>query len=106
MPRAFVSEPLEPVRESFDAARATPGAPILPGRFRWRGREYAVSDVLAAGKTTGACTHGSDEKYVRTHNWRLRADTGEVFEIYCERRPRGRAGARRRWWIYTVEEPA
>ncbi len=62
--------------------------------------------VLETGKGLGPCTHGSGERYVRKHWYRFVSKGGLVLRIYFERRPRprSRAGAVKRWWLYSVAD--
>jgi len=101
-PRRFISEPITPVPGTFDTAAMARGEPGLPSRFRWRGREYEVAQVLHTSKTTSPCTHGSPEKYVRKHVYRVRTTDGTEMEIYFDRHPRVKADRKRRWWILTA----
>lgn len=102
MQERLVSERLTPILETVDARRVVIGAPLLPARFRWRGVEYAVAEVLEEWKETGPCHHGSGERYVRKHWWRIRTATGEEMKIYFERQARSARQKTQRWWLYTV----
>ena len=101
----FVGEPLEPVSRSLSTRRMAIGAPGLPRRFRWRGREYRVAETLDAWKETGPCTSGGPERYVRKHWFRVRTEDGSVMKIYFERQARSGRQKRTRWWVYTVAPP-
>lgn len=100
----LISEPLKPLLSEVDARRMAMGAPLLPSGFVWRGREYAVEAVLETWKETGPCHHGSGERYVRKHWWRLRMATGEEMKVYFERQARSGRQLKLRWWLYTVTE--
>ena len=102
MRERLISERLEPVLSEVDARRVVIGAPLLPTRFIWRKTEYAVAGVLEEWKETGPCHHGSGERYVRKHWFRLRMRTGEEFKIYFERHARSAKQMKQRWWLYTV----
>ena len=108
MPAAsFVSEPITVLDASFDTAGMARGEAGLPHKFRWRGKDYAVDAVLEQGKQYGSCTHGSGERYVRRHSYRVRTTDGTVFRLYFLRSfGRGKFQMRRRWRIQSVEEPA
>ena len=99
MDQQFVSEPVKPVAESMDPAAMACGAPGLPQRFVWRGTEFAVGEVLEQWKETGACRHGSAEKYVRKHWFRIRTTSGDEMKLYFERQPRAKHNAR--WWLFS-----
>ena len=102
MREQLISEQLRPVLAEVDARRVVLGAPLLPTRFVWRGTEYAVAEVLEEWKETGPCHHGSGERYVRKHWFRLRMATGEVMKVYFERHARSPKQLKQRWWLYTV----
>jgi hypothetical protein len=101
MGEQLVSEPLEVVLLEGSAGSVIPGAPLLPGTFRWRGTEHVVGELIEAWKETGPCTHGSGERYVRKHWFRIRTTRGDEMKIYFERKPRTAREARKRWWLYT-----
>lgn len=98
----FVCEPIEPDRASFDPATMARGEPGVPRRFTWRGREHVVASVTESWKKTGPCRHGSGERYVRRHYYRVVTTSGEVLTIFFERRSRSPRKAGPRWWVYTV----
>ncbi len=100
----FVGEPLKAVG-ALEGGRSPIGAPLLPGSFEWRGRRYAVTEVLRRWKSTSQCTSGSDEQYVRKHWFRVRTSDGTEMELYFERQARSRRDRARRWWLYTVAYP-
>ena len=100
----FVSEPIEPVEESFDTAAMATGAPGLPSRFKWRGTEYEVARVVETWKTAGPCRNGADERYVRRHNFRILTTDGCEMEIYFDRQVRRGQNAKKRWWLATVAQ--
>jgi len=103
MPSSFVSEPILPVKASFDPAGMACGEPGLPHKFRWRKKEFVVAEVLEQWKEHGDCTHGSGERYVRKHGYRVRTTDGTVLRLYFQR-SFGRAHpTRQRWWIQSIE---
>ena len=106
MREELISELLTPLFEEGEARPAVIGGPILPARFLWRGREYAVAAVLQEWKETGPCRHGSGERYVRKHWFRLRMAGGEEFKVYFERHARSPKQLKQRWWLYTVSGAA
>jgi hypothetical protein len=97
-----VSERIEPLNGTFDTGRMALGEPGLPQRFRWRGQEYEITDVLERWKTTGDCRSGSDERYVRRHWFLVATRDGSEMRLYFDRQPRGSSGARQRWWLATM----
>jgi len=97
----FVSEQIRPVGGSFDTGRMVTGEPGLPQRFRWRKQDYEVARVVETWKATGPCHHGSSERYVRRHWFRVETTDGSEMRIYFDRQPRPGA-SKKRWWLATV----
>jgi hypothetical protein len=95
----FIGEALTPVAGSFDPTATVRGEPALPQKFRWRGREYTVDEVLERGKGYGPCPSG--EKYLRKHLYTVRTDDGTVMRIYFERHGRS-PRSKTRWWLHTI----
>ncbi len=80
------------------------GEPGVPQRFRWRGRDLEVAEVLGSWKEHGDCTHGSGERYVRKHSYRLRMRDGIVLEVYFQRSfGRSKNRGQPRWWVRSME---
>jgi phosphoribosylglycinamide formyltransferase-1 len=98
----FVGEPIVPVGQTFATAAMANGAPGLPASFTWRGREFAVTRVLAVWKDTGDCRHGSGERYVRKHWYQVQTSHGQELKIYFERQRRSSGGSR--WRLYTLRD--
>ncbi|MHC4561159.1 MAG: DUF6504 family protein [Planctomycetota bacterium] len=98
----FVGEALEPLEGSFTTAGVAPGEPLLPARFRWRGEEYRLAEVVRKWKSSSPCRHGSREVYLRKHWYHIRTTDGSEWTIYFERQARSGGKKTRRWWIYTV----
>jgi Family of unknown function (DUF6504) len=97
----FVSESLRPLLAEVDAGRIVAGEPMLPSAFVWRGVKYSVGEVLESWKETGPCAHGSGERYVRKHWYRIRTTAGDEMKIYFERKQRSAREAAKRWWLST-----
>jgi len=102
MAEQFISEPIEPVPGAISVSGAARGEPGLPTRFVWRDREYGVAEVLERWKDTGPCHHGSGERYVRKHWFRVRTVKGPEMTLYFERQARSGREKKRRWWLYTI----
>lgn len=100
----FVSEPLTPLEGSFDTSGMARGEPGLPRKFRWRKRDWEVGAVLERWKKYGDCRHGSGERYVRQHGFKLQTTDGIVLTV-CFQRSFGktRNQPRVRWWVRTLE---
>ena len=103
----FVSEPITPLEASFDTAGMARGEPGLPRKFRWRGREFTVAEVLEQAKQYGDCAHGSGERYVRRHAYRIRTTEGQIMRVYFQRSfGRGRVTTKGRWRLQQIEATA
>jgi Family of unknown function (DUF6504) len=107
MAASFISEPIVPVRGTFDAAGMSRGEPGLPGRFRWRKKEFVVAQTLEQWRDHGDCRHGSGERYVRRHSYRIRTADGSVMHVYFQRSAgRGKLTRSPRWWLHSIESCA
>lgn len=100
MREQLISEPVQPVLDQT-AGAVIVGAPLLPAKFLWRGVEYEIREVLETWKETGPCTHGSGERYVRKHWFRIRTAGGDEMKIYFERKLRSARQSKQRWWLCT-----
>jgi phosphoribosylglycinamide formyltransferase-1 len=94
----FVSELIFPIALVAPTVIGEPGIPI---RFRWRGAEYEIARVVEKWKTTGDCWHGSGERYVRRHWYRVIPTDGTEMKIYFERQARSKQ-QKKRWWLATT----
>ncbi len=104
MPASFISEPIVPLEASFDPAGMARGEPGLPNKFRWRKREFTVARVLEQGKEHGDCSHGSGERYVRRHTYRVETTEGSILRLYFQRNSgRGNSKLGARWWLQSIE---
>ena len=100
----FVSEPITPLDQSFDAARMASGEPGVPHRFRWRKEEIAVAAILESWREFGDCAHGSDERYVRRHCYRVQTAGGPVMTVAFQRSfGRDRFRRHSRWRLLTID---
>ncbi|MFA5205046.1 MAG: DUF6504 family protein [Lentisphaeria bacterium] len=106
MSRQFISEAVVPEPGTFDTGRMAAGEPGLPGAFAWRGRRFEVAELLRCWKEAGPCRMGSSEQYVRKHWYEVRTATGETLTLYFERQPRGKAQAKKRWWLFSLADAA
>lgn len=103
MPEQFISEPIEPVDSSFDTAGMARGEPGLPRRFVWRGKEYTVKNILSQWKESGPCKHGSGERYLRKHWFKILTEDETEMTLYFERQGRQKGSSPKRWWLYTTK---
>ena len=100
----FVGQPITPADVSFAASPMALGEPGLPRKFSWQGRAFSVTEILEQWKETGDCRHGSGERYVRKHWYRIRTTEDLEMTIYFERqaRSRGKPRGASRWRLYTL----
>lgn len=91
----FISEPLRPLRGTFDTRAMGTGLPGLPAGFTWRATAYTVIAVVAAWK---ASAPSSGQLYLRRHYYRLRMSDGRTWTVYFLRHAYGDA-ARKRWYL-------
>ena len=103
----FVGEWIEPVPGAFDHSGMERGEPALPLRFLWRDVEYRVTRLIEKWKSTGPCTHGSEERYVRKHYFLIETADGKTMTLTFDRRPQQKGRPFERWRIYTIrKEPS
>ena len=100
MTESFIGEPITPEDRSFSVSPMAMGKPGLPRTFSWRGRKFAVLELVEEWKETGDCHHGSGERYVRKHWFRVRTTENLEMKIYFERQRRTSGGSR--WRLYTI----
>lgn len=85
----LISEAIRPVPQTFDTALMSKGEPGLPREFFWREKKYAVEAIMKSWRTTGPCTHGSSDRYVRRHWFKVKTRSGEVMTLYFDKGTRG-----------------
>ncbi len=100
---SFVGEAITPEESSFSAEQMATGAPGLPRSFSWKGEKFAVAEVLEQWKEHGDCRHGSGERYLRKHWFRIRTADSRQMKIYFERQRRSSGGSR--WRLYSIANP-
>jgi hypothetical protein len=88
--RRFISEKVE-----------VEGRVIEPEAFVWRGERFVVAEILSVGQDSsqpaGTKTSRLSWKTRRHRTWvRVKTDAGRVFDLACDRGPRGE---RREWRI-------
>jgi phosphoribosylglycinamide formyltransferase-1 len=100
----FVSEPLVPLDASFDTNLMARGEPGVPQKFRWRNKEWTVAAILESRREYGDCRHGSGERYVRKHLYRVRTDDGSILQLCFQRSfGRGQFRSKARWRVQSIE---
>ena len=100
MKETFIGEAITPEDLSFSVSPMAVGKPGLPRAFSWKGRRFAVVDVLEEWKGSGDCRHGSGERYVRKHWFRVTTTEDLEMKIYFERQGRSSGGSR--WRLYSL----
>jgi hypothetical protein len=106
VPSSFVSEPIIPLAGTFDAAAMSRGEPGLPGKFRWRRKEFTVALELERWREHGDCRNGSGERYVRKHGFRVRTEDGSILRLYFQRTVGRGQSPKSRWWLHSIESCA
>jgi hypothetical protein len=95
-PRHFYGEPIEPIYQEPPTYEKKPDC---PDGFSWRGTDYRVSDLLnewADFERRGRMARNMQPQHARVaanrgslgvgrFYFRVRTDTGQVFEIYYDR---------------------
>lgn len=100
MKETFIGEAITPQDMSFSVSPMAMGKPGLPQTFSWKGRGFSVIEVLEEWKESGPCHHGSGERYVRKHWFRVRTTEDLEMKIYFERQSRSCGGSR--WRLYSI----
>ena len=100
MNETFIGEAIRPEDMSFSLSPMAMGKPGLPRKFSWKGRSFTVIEVLEEWKEAGDCRHGSGERYVRKHWFRIRTTEALEMKIYFERQKRSSGGSR--WRLYSL----
>ena len=100
MNETFIGEAIHPEDMSFSPSPMAMGKPGLPGKFSWKDRRFSVIEVLEEWKEAGDCRHGSGERYVRKHWFRIRTTENLEMKIYFERQRRSSGGSR--WRLYSL----
>jgi hypothetical protein len=100
MRETFIGEAIQPEELSFSAAAMATGKPGLPRSFSWKGGRFRILEVLEEWKEAGDCRHGSGERYVRKHWFRVRTTEHREMRIYFERQGRSSGGSR--WRLYSI----
>ncbi|MFQ5430308.1 MAG: DUF6504 family protein [Phycisphaerae bacterium] len=100
----FVSETVSPDRGTADASAMSRGLAGLPTGFTWRGRHYAIREVLQQWKQSEPEGHRPGaERYYRKHYFRVRVDSGETMTLYVVRHMKRGENPTRRWWLYSID---
>ena len=102
MKETFIGEAIKPEDMSFSVSSMAMGKPGLPQSFSWKGGRFSILEVLEEWKEAGACRHGSGERYVRKHWFRIKTTEHREMSIYFERQGRSSGGSR--WRLYSTRD--
>jgi len=102
MKETFIGEAIKPEDMSFSVSSMSMGKPGLPRGFSWKGGRFSILEVLEEWKESGACRHGSGERYVRKHWYRIKTTEHREMSIYFERQGRSSGGSR--WRLYSIRD--
>jgi len=110
-PAQFFDQPIEPI---FDISPAREKSPECPSGFIWDSRAYRVIEMLSSwtdfsrrGKMARnmrpahaavASTRGSLN--VGRFYFRIRVDTGQIFDIYYDRARKNVDDRKGQWFVY------
>lgn len=102
MNERLICEPIQPLLSEDPVGPVVSGEPLLPTRFMWRDEEVVVAEVLERWKELSPGTVAMPDRYLRKHWFRIRTSGRREMKIYFERKARSRAGAKQRWWIFSL----
>ncbi len=113
MKQHFVSKRVEVETAGMDPAAMAGGEPPAPVCFTWGEEKLQVVELLASWRGYDQDrTHGSAERYLRRHWFKVRVADGRVMSLYFERHAPRRssrsAKARKpqsRWYLHSWEPP-
>ena len=109
----------EPVEVSFTRPPALEKKPPCPDAFTWREQRYTVVELLAEWadfRRRGRMARNMQPQHAAVASergswgvgrffFRVKVDTGQVFELYYDRAPKD-AGARKGSWVLVGEYEA
>ena len=78
----LIREPIKVSESEFKLTGMAAGVPGVPTSFQWPDETYEIVRVEEEWRKVNA------EGYVRRHYFRVLAQDGSRFEIYCERKAR------------------
>lgn len=102
----FISEPIQPLKGTWETAPMGRGEPGLPAGFTWRSETRRIVRELERWKQSSPeGGRPGNEVYLRRHCYRLLMDDDSVWEIYFTRQAAKPGPKQPRWFLYTREEP-
>lgn len=104
----------EPIEVSFDSPPAYEKTPPCPDRFTWSGKTYCIverlsewADFARRGRSArnmrpahAEVAAGRGSLNVGRFFFRVRVDTGQVFDLYYDRAMKNLDDRKGRWFIY------
>ena len=104
----------EPIQVEFDQPPLLEKAPGCPDRFLWRGKSYHVVEKLSEwhdfsrrGRTARNMRPEHAAVASRRGSWgvgryyfRVRTDSGQVFDLYYDRAPRSADDRKGQWFLF------
>jgi hypothetical protein len=117
------TEPLrfiaEPIQVEFDQPPLLEKVPGCPDRFDWRGQTYEITtklrewhDYSRRGRVARNMTPRHLATASRRGSWgvgrdyyRVRTHTGQVFDLYYDRAPKGAGDRKGGWFLYREMSP-
>jgi len=110
-PLRFINERIEVI---FDYPPVLEKKPGCPNGFKWQNREYKITDRIAEwhdyqrkGRMTRNMSPAHGAVAGRRGSWgvgqdyyRVRTDTGQVYDIYYDRAPQDVERRKGEWFIY------
>lgn len=107
----FIDEPIEAV---FDEPQALEKSPSCPDGFFWQGCVYRVVDLLAEwrdyrrrGRMSNNMIPAHLSRAERSGSWgvgrfffRVRTETGQIFDIYYDRAPKDASDRKGHWVLF------
>jgi len=110
-PIQFLDRPIEPV---FQTEPALEKSPECPNGFTWEGTTFQITEKLAewsdftrrgrAGRNMrpshAAVASGRGSLGVGRFYFRVRVDTGRIFDIYYDRAPKDADHRKGQWFVY------
>jgi hypothetical protein len=98
----LISEPIQPVKGTFDGAAMARAEPGLPQRFVWRDQEYTIQRVLEKRRGVESAHDCPGCMYLRKHWYRIQTTCGREMTLYFDRQPRRGKDTRVRWWLFSI----
>ncbi len=110
-PVRFIGEPIE---VQFNRPSVLEKEPDCPDGFVWRGDTYQVMETLSEWRDysrRGRMARNMSPRHLATasrrgswgvgrHYFRVRTDTGQVFDLYFDRAPKSTDERKGQWFLY------